>query len=133
MVLGSFLSAFLGWTVLNLYSLSTANFDSTQGGEGWAGVAVMGIFSGILILGTWFVALLPLYVLVPSRSVLRKWPICTLCGVVSGAIIMLIFGMITSPSTVPWHQYVPYCTFAAVVGGITCLFGSLTRRFFRGE
>jgi hypothetical protein len=71
-VFGSFLSAFLGWTVLNLYFLSIANFDPNKGGEGWFGLAVTGIFSAVLILGTWFVALLPLYLLVPLFCLRRN-------------------------------------------------------------
>ena len=151
-ILGSILSAFAGWIAFLLLYLCLIIFQAPGGisvriyfhAQGtqemleqtyWRSMIgyfwVASIFSAILIFGTWLVILLPLYSTVPKHSPLWKWPICTACGVVSGAAIMFGFGYAISPSTVPGTDYIGYCALAGVIGGITCLFGSVTRKYFR--
>ena len=110
-IVGSFLSAAVGWVASFCLLLHPAY------------VAIAGAF----ILVAWLVVFLPLYLLVPLRSPLWWWPVCTTCGSVSGAAIMLGFYRLVSPLPLHWDYPV---TVAAVVGGVTCLFASLTRHRF---
>jgi hypothetical protein len=139
-ILGSFLSALVGWTAVSAYygviivmsSAAAAShvpvFISNQMWQESLGYfAIFAVVSAIFIFGTWFVALLPLYLLVPLHSILWRWHVCTVCGFTAGAAIMLVFGRIMSPPQVDsW----PYVILAGIVGGVTCLFASLTRHRF---
>ena len=112
-IIGSFLSVTAGWVAsfpLLLYPPVIA-------------------IAGGFILVAYVTFFLPIYLLVPTRSPFWRWPVCTSCGVVSGAAIMLGFYRIVaqSPEIVRWDYFV---TVAAVVGGVTCLFASLTRYRF---
>jgi hypothetical protein len=100
-------------------------------GEFWAGVGMIEYLASIMIFGAWVVGFLPLYLLVPLRSPLWKWPICTICGAIGGAALMLIIGRALLSSNEPWADYVRPSIVAAGVGWITCLFASLTRRYFQ--
>jgi hypothetical protein len=88
--------------------------------------AVLGAVSGVFVFGTWIFALIPLYLWVPPKSVLWTWPVCTFCGAVFGAAVMFAF----SPYSSPEADWKPLTSLAAGVGAVTCLFGSLTRRYF---
>ena len=84
------------------------------------------------IIPTWLIVLIPLYLFVPRSSVLWRWPVCTACGALAGALMMLWyhggvpgFGELTTDA---WSLVAD----AALVGGITCLTAALTRdRFHR--
>jgi hypothetical protein len=54
---------------------------------GWGTVIAFAVASAQFIFGTWLVLLLPLYLFVPFRSILWRWPICTLCGALGGAFV----------------------------------------------
>ena len=128
-ILGSFLSALAGWATLTLFPLGAflLQTDNFPGGELSSSFA-MPLVAGFFVLPVWFVELLPLYCLVPSRSVLWRWPVCTVCGAVAGSAIMLVFYAVASGHYV---DSLPLVSLAALVGATTCLFGSLTRRWFR--
>jgi hypothetical protein len=124
-ILGSFLSAFIGWlalvfvilawSLLNIFAApSIPNLIRFN--------LVSGVVAGTLIFATWLIALVPLYLLVPLQSILWRWPICTICGSASGAAIVLAFGP-QVPSI--------YMMLSALVGGVTCLFASLTKFRFQ--
>ena len=139
-ILGSFLSAFVGWTAVSTYYavltvISSVRFVShvspSSAGSVWQQslgyFAIFAVVSAIFIFGTWSLALLPLYILVPLHSILWRWPVCTICGFTAGAAIILVIGrMSSSPQAHVW----PYVLLAGIVGGVTCLFGSLTRHRF---
>jgi len=82
--------------------------------------------ASILMFCVWLVVILPFYFLIPLRSPLWRWPICTICGAIGGATIILVI----SPSAETWNDCVRPCIVAAGVGWITCLFASLTRPYF---
>jgi hypothetical protein len=129
-ILGSFLSALVGWAALMGVILSHTHFHSPPG-EWWdtpGFYAFYAAIAGTFIFGTWLVILIPLYLLVPLRSPLWHWLVCTICGVLSGALIMFVICRVSSPQAVDWPSYV---VLAAIVGGVTCLFASLTRRRFQ--
>ncbi|MGB8342689.1 MAG: hypothetical protein WCE51_13960 [Chthoniobacterales bacterium] len=88
-------------------------------------------FIAYFIIPVWLLVLLPLYLFVPSHSALWRWPVCTVCGAIAGLLIIsLTFGVSVDASAMvkgPWDFYV----LAAIVGGITCLTGALTRRVFK--
>jgi hypothetical protein len=151
-VLGSFLSALVGWVACLLlfgclmvcaspgpfswrvYSHPTGGNEIElqtywQVAPGY--LLLEAIFSAILIFGTWFLILVPLYLYVPARSLLWRWPVCTICGAMAGAAIMILFGLATSSRDVGWDSFWPSCEIAAGIGAVTCLFASLTRARFR--
>ncbi len=128
-VFGSALSAFVGWFALNSFIFVWAFITRHQhhstppiSNEWLTGPAFMATYSAVFVLPTWLVALVPLYLLVPRRSVLWRWPVCTLCGAVAGALIMFGF---YGPNSRDSYSTVAIIL-ASIVGGITCLFGALT-------
>ena len=92
----------------------------------WSGLFIAPLFTLPFVWATWLLALVPLYFLVPRQSVLWTWPLCTAYGTIAGAAIISIFDI---------HYFLrdplnAYTIFAPIIGGTTCLFGSLTRERF---
>src|SRR6266513_3907152 len=57
------------------------------------GAIVSAWFMAYFILPVWALILIPLYLFIPSSSMLWRWPICTLCGAAAGFLIVsLVFG-----------------------------------------
>jgi hypothetical protein len=129
-ILGSFLAACVGWLPLNLIALIISLLDWRHTSvTGWGTVIAVAIASAQFIFGTWLILLVPLYLLVPLRSVLWRWPICTLCGALGGALIQFSWWRwYGAPFS---NQEVPSLVGAAFIGAITCLFGSLTAKRFQ--
>ena len=123
-VLGSFLSALVGWAALNLFVAGSLIVGGNATRGQWVGASFVAVYSAALVFGTWLLALLPLYLVVPPHSPLWRWPICTCCGALAGAAIMFAF------SGRPPHDDI---LLAAITAGITCLFGSLTAHRFQYE
>ena len=83
------------------------------------------------VIPVWLFVLIPLYVFLPSSSVLWRVPVCSACGVVAG-LLVVGFWLGGIPGThgfaaEGWWLYI----FAAIVGGVTCLVGALTRERFK--
>ena len=89
-----------------------------------AAILVFAIYFAIIFI-VWLVVLVPLYMLIPLSSILWRWPICTGCGALAGAAIMVAVDVVILRT--PLNNLI---VTAAVVGGTTCLFGSLTRDYF---
>ena len=128
-VFGSALSAFVGWFTLNAFLLVWAFITRAEHrsnppipNEWLVGVAFIAAYSAAFVLATWLVALLPLYLFVPQRSFLWRWPVCTVCGAAAGGLIMFGFYGPNSPDSFSTVAII----LASIVGGITCLFGALT-------
>jgi hypothetical protein len=89
------------------------------------------IVMAYFVIPVWLFALVPLYIFVPSSSVLWRVPICSACGVVAGLVIVALWlrGIPGVGGVAPeaWSLYV----IAAIVGGVTCFIGALTRHRFR--
>jgi hypothetical protein len=83
------------------------------------------------ILPVWALILVPLYMFIPPSSILWRWPVCTVCGAAAGLLIVgVVFGGIPGVGHVSsgaWGSYI----LAAIVGGVTCLIGSLTKHIFK--
>jgi hypothetical protein len=95
------------------------------------GPIVSAWFMAYFILPVWALILIPLYMFIPSSSILWRWPVCTLCGAVAGLLIVgVVFGGIPGVGHVSsgaWGSYI----LAGIVGGVTCLIGSLTKHIFK--
>ena|SRR5438128_1348981 len=95
------------------------------------GPIVSAWFMAYFILPVWAVILIPLYMFIPSSSILWRWPVCTVCGAAAGLLIVgVVFGGIPGVGHVSsgaWGSYI----LAAIVGGVTCLIGSLTKHIFK--
>jgi hypothetical protein len=87
-------------------------------------------FASYFIVPVWLFLLIPLYLFVPPSSVLWRWHVCTICGVIAGLVIVgCVFRGIPgvgSFSVESWSFFV----MAAITGGVTCLIGALTRERF---
>ena len=126
-ILGSFVPPFVSWVAFNLLYLIAA-FFLWPSPSWWVGPVIAAMFSGSFIFGTWLLILLPLYLLVPERSVLWRWPLCTFCGALAGAGIIVVWSSIYYPQAT---DRIGMSVIAAVIGGVTCLVGSLTRHRFQ--
>jgi len=131
-VLGSALSALVGWLTVNIVIFGFAaapgtSAPGTSAQELWTGTAIVAVISFGFIFATWLVALVPLYLFVPLNCCLWRWHVCTACGAFSGAVIMYVYSRYGSPQA---HCGLP-CGLAAITGGVTCLFGSLTSHWFQ--
>ena len=118
---GSILAVIFGWAsahLLGLVWLVVAHGVPTH--TDWTALLVFPLYSVPFVLVVWLLALVPLYFMVPLHSMLWRWPICSACGAVVGAIIMLPFG----------HPLSGFAGFAALIGGATCFFGSVFRSHF---
>ena len=121
-LLGSFICVCVGWLTLGLafaVYIATAERRYLEFFEVAGGVLLV---SSPFVFGSWLLIFVPIYLFVPSRSILWRWPVCMLCGAVAGAVIMYALGLGSEPA---------FSISAAVVGGVTCLFASLTRRHFK--
>ena len=128
--LGSLLSALVGWLVVVPFALVA----TVTNGLGIA-VAILFVYA-VTIAVVWLVALFPLYSLVPRRSILWFWPVCTFCGFAAGTLIA--FASVArglAPDSVPSFFRVLLLSSAlgGIMGAATCLFGSLTAPYFLGK
>jgi hypothetical protein len=118
---GSILAALFGWVSAHLLGLVWVILThGVPTRTDWAALFVFPLYSVPFVLIVWLLALLPLYFMVPLHSILWRWPICTVCGALAGAVIMLPFG----------HPLSDFAGLAALIGGATCLFGSVSRNYF---
>ena len=127
-IFGSFLSALvgLGALVVTYYICAVAAHQSTEVGT----LVLAIIFGGGFVFATWLVLLLPLYLFVPHSSFLWRWPVCTVCGALTGsAIVFACYG----PDSFGRADFPTLILLGAVTGAATCLFGSLSARFVRNE
>ena len=90
-----------------------------------------GLYMSFFIVPVWVLVLVPLYLFVPAGSVLWRWPVCTLCGVVAGVFVMALWvgGLpgVRGVASEAWYLYV----MAAIVGGVTCMTAALMKRRFK--
>ena len=126
---GSLVSVTAGWSVIWLWLAYRALHPHPMRGAGdwWALPLIVLIVSSVFVFGTWAVIFLPVYLFIPRRSVLWRWPLCTSCGAAAGAAIMFAFARLTSPQArLSWN----YEILAALVGGVSCFVASLSARHF---
>lgn len=116
--------------VLSFFEPSQQRQHLDTGVVVWGTIA-MSWFMAWFIVPVWGVVLIPLYLFVPPGSTLWRWPVCTACGALAGLLIMASFfrgvpgfGQL-SPRA--WDVYI----LAGIIGGITCLIGSLTKHLFK--
>jgi hypothetical protein len=58
-------------------------------------------------LPVWVIALVPLSLFVPRSSLLWRWPVCTACGAVAGALVVAVVFPFPHPGIAPeiWFPY----------------------------
>ena len=129
-VLGGWLAPFLLFGGVRLLGVSEHKQPLDVGILVGSTVATS-IFMALFIIPIWVLVLIPLYLFVPLSSPLWRWPICTACGATAGFVIMASV-FIASDSSSSWSYGAwQFCGIAALVGGATCLVGSLTRHVFK--
>jgi len=124
-ILGSLLSAFAGWAGLMLVGLAL-DLAWMISASVWDSAAGAGVFA----LGTWILALLPLYVFLPIQS--RLWPylIYTFCGAASWPLLLFSIDFLGVPG-ISLEGVRVIAPFGGIIGCLSCLFGSLTKYRFQ--
>ena len=130
-VVASFVAVLTGWIAGILFALVwvavtlVPSHDHATLGEFIALPIVVGIASLYFVIPVWLVVLVPLYLFVPHSWPLWRWSICTALGAISGMCIVLAF--LSRPGVNPPQNMLSWYILAAVIGGTTCLVGSLIR------
>jgi hypothetical protein len=134
-ILGTFIAVLAGWVASLVFLLANVAVQRLQDQHDTTPLLdwflVYGFFAALFIIPVWLFVLIPLYLFVPASSILWRWPICTTCGVIAGLIVIGLFyrgipgvgGLYIGL----WYHYI----MAAIVGGMTCLVGALTRHRFK--
>jgi hypothetical protein len=131
-ILGSPISAVSAWLALILlaaiYGLIGSLFQ-TSGGylqlPWWIVPAMMSVYATAFVSSAWLIILLPLYLLAPRHSPFWRWPICTFCGALAGAGVMLCFQGLHYSLSSSAMLFV-----ASFSGATTCLIGALLSDHF---
>ena len=125
----SIISAFAGWSaglvLAACWYLGWIPYvpRGMVGRDAWIALVIYAVISAVFIFTVWAAVLVPLYFVIPPRSILWRWPVCTLCGGLAGAAIMSAWTRIYSPLATDWSQYV---ILAGIIGGVTCFIAALT-------
>src|SRR3954454_20516658 len=90
---GSIISAFTGWAVgvavaVCFYVWSRFHYHIPRGRDEWVLLPFVALISAVFVFTIWAVALVPLYFLIPSQSILWRWPVCSACGAAAGMALM---------------------------------------------
>jgi hypothetical protein len=97
----------------------------------WVAPITVSIVMAYFVVPVWLLLLIPLYLFVPASSALWRLPVCSACGVVAGLVIVGLWlrGIPGVRGVAPeaWSLY----GIAAIVGGVTCFIGALTRHVFK--
>jgi hypothetical protein len=97
----------------------------------WVGPTTVSIVMAYFVVPVWLLLLIPLYLFVPASSALWRPSVCSAWGVVAGVVIVgLWFRGIPGVGGVAPEAWSFYAI-AAIVGGVTCLIGALTRHVFK--
>jgi len=148
-IIGTFVALLAGWCAGLILIEATAILEMLRYSDYiWHAVLIETPITYLWVfiyvtLPVWLVLLVPLYLFVPSSSVLWRWPICTICGAVAGYLILLgIFVFVSGQPTLhpvhghttvyslltgPWFLYVV----AGIIGAVTCFVGAVTRARFK--
>jgi hypothetical protein len=126
-LLGTFIAVLAGWFagVIGVAVIAFFGIGGAQRYSALEGILVTAFYMWLFIIPVWLVALIPLYLFVPPSSSLWRPYVCTGFGAVSGLVIVAIFAD-ANVAVEMWSFYI----LAAIVGGVTCLTGVLTRTRF---
>jgi hypothetical protein len=123
-ILGSFICVFLAWLIPSAIWVIIANVWLGGYDQAWA--FDITLFAACFVVPVWLLIFMPLYVLTPPRSWAWRWFVVIPAGASSGIVIIFIFTEIMSRS---WPSHI-FAIPSALIGGLTGLFASLTRRWF---
>ena len=126
-ILGSILSALAAWVALiflaAIYGFAWSLFR-TSGGylqlPWWIVPAMMSVYATAFVSSTWLLILLPVYLIARRDSPFSRWPLCTLCGALAGAGVMLCFLGLHYSLSISGMLFV-----ASLSGAATCFIGAL--------
>lgn len=122
-LLGSILSAFVGWAgtlVVCVVPVIYYHGFISDLGRG-------ALFLAVIFGGVWLIFLLPIYLLIPFHSLAWRWPASVAIGTTLAT--MLIWGVVHDAVTTTMHL-VDYLIPGAIMGGVTALFSSVTAKSF---
>jgi len=106
---------------------SRSHYHVPHGRDDWLFLPFFALISAVFVFTVWAVALVPLYFLIPGGSIFWRWPVCTACGAVAGMALLWGWHRVIEPQA---RGALPFLVLAAVIGGVTCLTGSVTRARF---
>ena len=123
----SFIAMTAGWLVMTLVGVPMVAIS--LGGafnEILGAVMLYGFFSSFVVGGAWLLVYLPVYALIPTRSAFWKWGICVPAGFVTGALVPLVFFIVTNAglwSASESSVAAMFIGLAAIVGGVAAAVG----------
>ncbi len=128
----SFISALAGWAAgvvaILLYfavQFGVDLFRHTDGVNLFGFMALVGFFSGFVVMLVWLCLLWPLYTLVPNGSVLWRPAVCVTCGVAVGGLLAVAWDAAEKQGL--WNLL----SAAPLIGGVTCAVGCRLHRLQR--
>jgi len=136
-LLGTLVAVLSGWLAAMIFLEVTTMIDLFRNPHDvvpaalWVAPLTISMVMSWFVIPVWLLILVPLYIFVPSSSPLWRPAVCCVCGIAAGVLIVGFWlgGIPGTGGFAPegWWLYV----FAAIVGGVTCLVGSLTRHHFQ--
>ena len=136
-VLGTIVAVLAGWFAAILFVEATTILELLRQPHYIVPEALfvapitVSIVMAYFVILVWLVALIPLYIFVPSSSVFWRLPVCSTCGALAGLAIIALWlrGIPGVGGLAPeaWSFYV----IAAIVGGVACFTAALTRHKFK--
>ncbi len=137
-VFASVVAALTAWAILSagvailfiVFIFSSKGTPSSDTGWGVWIFGMIAVASTVLTFALWLLVLLPLYLLLPPGSMFWKWPLCTACGAVGGAVLFLSWSYSTYPVDSLRFEF---GVGAAVIGGVMGFSAALTRRRFQSD
>ena len=115
----SFMAMTAGWLVMNLIGVPMMTPFHASSMLWWA------FFSSFVVAAAWLVIYLPIYALLPTRSVFWKWTVCIPLGVLVAALIPLVVFRVVDGgiSGTDWGTAAVFSAMAAIVGGVAAAVG----------
>jgi len=133
-IVGSLVSVGAGWLAGVLLLAVPIAYGVAVGGADAGHPSIflhvaISILTGLVLL-TWLIVFLPIYLFMPTRSPLWRWHIATPLGFVAGVVILAVVWNLIESSNPGGY----FSLRAGIIGAVTCLTASLTRdRFVRTE
>lgn len=133
-ILASFASVFggliTGTAITTIVTCTVYPPDRFPLAEYWSSLAQYFLLVGITVLPIWLFIFMPFYVLLSRKSRLWSMPICTGLGAAFGAgVVILYFFSLGVLSLFFWD----FILQGALIGGFTCMFGTIAHKCFVPE
>jgi hypothetical protein len=97
---------------------------------GWKDLGVCAFMISLFAVPVWLLILLPVSVWLPPSSRLWHPFVCAPLGAVAGAAMLVVYFLLQGSDALDLAAL--FAPVGAIVGGVTCLVGSITARYLHG-